>query len=235
VTALATLLARYPEHNPQALLFDLDGTLVDSVPDLAVAVDGCLKELGLAAAGEPRVRQWVGNGARLLMQRALAHALELSEEQLKTGQIDRALRLFLQHYQHSNGSASKVYPTVIESLSHWQQQQRPMAVVTNKPLQFVPELLAKMSLDGFFQVLVGGDCTTNKKPSPQPLHYACQLLKQEPRHCLMVGDSRNDVLAAQAAEMPVVAVNYGYNHGEAIELSQPDCVVSSFAEIHLPK
>jgi phosphoglycolate phosphatase len=233
--SLTTLLARYPEHNPRALLFDLDGTLVDSVPDLTVAVDGCLIELGLAAAGEPLVRHWVGNGARRLMQRALAHGLEIGEQQLEAAQLDRALQLFLQHYQQSNGSASRVYPTVIESLRHWQQQQRPMAVVTNKPLQFVPELLAKLSLDSFFQVLVGGDCTAHKKPSPQPLHYACQLLQQDPRHCLMVGDSRNDVLAAQAAEMPVVAVNYGYNHGEAIGLSQPDWVVSSFAEIQLPE
>lgn len=220
--------------SPQALLFDLDGTLVDSVPDLAVAVEATLQALGFAPAGEHRVRQWVGNGARRLMQCALAHSLDIAEGQLPAASLDQAHRLFLQHYRHSNGAASTVYPGVIDSLRRWQQQQRPMAIVTNKPLPFVPQLLAGLGLDGFFSVLVGGECTATKKPSPEPLLYACAQLQVDPGRCLMVGDSRNDVLAARAAQMPVVAVSYGYNHGEPIAAAKPDWLVDSLAAIVLP-
>lgn len=234
ISLTETLQRRFDGQSPAALLFDLDGTLVDSVPDLAVAVDATLQALDVPLAGEPRVRQWVGNGALRLMQRALAFALGVDESQLSEGAVGQAHQLFLQHYQRSNGVASRVYPTVIESLQRWQQQQRPMAVVTNKPLQFVPALLAQQKLAEYFSVLVGGECTPHKKPSPQPLLYACEQLLVDPTQCLMIGDSSNDVLAARAAGMPVVAVSYGYNHGEPIAAAKPDWVVDRFAAIALP-
>lgn len=214
-------------------MFDLDGTLVDSVPDLAAAMDATLCELGLAPAGEALVRQWVGNGAMRLIQRALSFTLVMPEQQLEPAQLNRAHRLFLHHYSHSNGAAARVYPTVIDSLHRWHQQRQPMAVVTNKPIQFVPQLLAELKLADFFSVLVGGECTAEKKPSPLPLHYACEQLQVEPKQCLMVGDSCNDIQAARAAGMSVVAVNYGYNHGEPIEAAGADWVVSNFTEIDL--
>lgn len=226
-------LNRFADNNPAALLFDLDGTLVDSVPDLSEATDAMLKDLDFSLAGEHLVRQWVGNGARRLVQRALAHALKTEEQKITSDFIDQAQQLFLNHYHQSSGRHSRLYDGVFESLSQWQKQQRAMAVVTNKPIEFVPQLLADLSLNSFFKVLVGGDSTAKKKPNPQPLLFACEQLHVDPQQCLMVGDSRNDVLAAKAAHMPVIAVDYGYNHGEPITDCNPDCVVSCFSEIQL--
>ncbi len=210
---------------PQAVLFDLDGTLVDSVPDLAIAVDTAFKELGLPQPGEDRVRSWVGNGALKLIERAMAFTLP--DEEVNPQQLKHAHQQFLFQYSISNGNASRLYDGVTVALEKLEQQNIPMAVVTNKPIQFVPGLLSHLGIGHFFKALVGGECTPERKPSPLPLFHACRLLGAEPALCLMVGDSRHDVNAAKAAGMPVVAVDYGYNHGEAIELSKPDWVTGS--------
>ena len=232
MTSTETIQGYFSANPLQAILFDLDGTLVDSVPDIAFAADAALDELGFDKAGETQVRSWVGNGARQLMQRALAFATDRAESAIGDDELDHAYRCFLNHYASSNGKNSRVYPTVIESLRRWQQHW-PLAVVTNKPIQFVPQLLADLGLDGFFSLLVGGECAAEKKPSPLPLYLACEKLGVAPENTLMVGDSSNDVLAAKAAGMPVIAVNYGYNHGQPIEQTNPNSVVGSFSEIQL--
>ncbi|WP_206045429.1 phosphoglycolate phosphatase [Oceanicoccus sagamiensis] len=214
---------------PQAVLFDLDGTLVDSVPDLACAVDTAFTGLGFAAPGEDRVRGWVGNGALTLIERALADLL--ATDTVDPQLLQQAHQQFLFHYAVVNGKASRLYPGVADTLEHLQQQNIPMAVVTNKPIEFVPGLLSGLGIGQYFNVLVGGECTHEKKPSPQPLFYACRLLQVEPSMCLMVGDSKHDIKAAKAAGMSVVAVDYGYNHGEAIALSEPDLIVDCFSAV----
>lgn len=234
MTSKTTIRDYFSVDPPQAILFDLDGTLVDSVPDLACAVDAALHELGLNKVGEACVRSWVGNGAWRLMQRALAYSHDVVESAVEPTALKQAHQCFLSHYAKSNGKASQVYPQVLSSLQAWQQQHIPMAIVTNKPIQFVPALLAQLSLDRYFSVLVGGECTATKKPSPAPLYFACQQLQVDPTRCLMIGDSSNDILAAKAAGMPVIAVSYGYNHGAPVETEHPDWVVDSFADIHLP-
>lgn len=204
------------------MLFDLDGTLVDSVPDLACAVDATFTDLGFSAPDEDHVRRWVGNGALKLIERALAFSLAV--DKVDPQLLKQAHQQFLFHYSLSNGKASRLYNGVSEALEKLQQQNMPMAIVTNKPVEFVPGLLSGLEINHYFSVLVGGECTHERKPSPQPLFYACRLLGVEPSLCLMVGDSSHDVNAARAAGMAVVAVDYGYNHGEAIELSEPDFV-----------
>ncbi|CAH0991473.1 Phosphoglycolate phosphatase [Sinobacterium norvegicum] len=216
---------------PQAVLFDLDGTLVDSVPDIALALDAALAELSLAEAGIDRVRDWVGNGARILVVRGLAWGLQQTTESLSTEQIDRAEQLFRQHYSRYLNQASALYSGVTEYLSWLHAQAVPMAVVTNKPIAFVPALLSGLGIDGFFDVVLGGDSVDNSKPHPQMLLVACQRLGVEPQQCWMVGDSCNDIEAARAAEMPVVGVSYGYNHGRDIALDRPDRVVDSLNEL----
>lgn len=216
---------------PQAILFDLDGTLVDSAPDIAVAMDNVLRSMDMPAAGETRVRDWVGNGAEKLVQRSLAFANQQHENEVDASLVDSALELFLLEYRLTNGLYSVLYPGVVDALIAWRDLEIPMAIVTNKPIEFVPSLLSGLNADHYFTALVGGACTPEKKPSPQPLLYACELLDVVPEQCLMVGDSRNDVQAAQAASMPVVAVNYGYNHGESIALSKPGAVVSSISSL----
>ena len=214
---------------PQAVLFDLDGTLVDSVPDLAQAIDTSLKELQLPTAGEQRVRDWVGNGARKLVERAMLNALAV--DQLDPQVLNKAHQIFLFHYAIGNGKHSRLYEGVKGALDKLQQSEIPMAVVTNKPIEFVPGLLSQLGIQQYFKALVGGECAEKRKPSPLPLFHACRQLGVEPSSCLMIGDSKHDVQAAKAAGMPVVAVDYGYNHGEDIALSEPDRVVNDLSSL----
>ncbi len=216
-------------HRPQALLFDLDGTLVDSVPDLAAAIDAMLRELGYAKAGVEQVRGWVGNGAVVLVQRALAFARGCRAEQV--ADYHAAHQCFLKHYADTASRHSCLYEGVAEALQCWHEQGIAMAVVTNKPRQFVPEILQNFGLQHYFTVLVGGDCLPQRKPAPEPLLHACQQLAVAPTECVMIGDSRNDIGAARAAMMAVACVTYGYNHGEPIAAAEPDLVVDSLIEL----
>ncbi len=224
-------LPQFAAESPTAILFDLDGTLVDSVPDLYVAVARALDELQLPPVTELQVRSWVGNGARKLVQRALACAYAVAEHEVSIEQLNIAHKCFLKHYADCNGQSSRLCEGVLPALQYWQKQSIPMAIVTNKPIQFVPQLLAGLNIDGFFSLLIGGECVSDKKPAPMMLLQACRQLPAEPERCLMIGDSRNDVEAAKAAGMPVAAVTGGYNHGEAIELCEPHCVIDSIAEL----
>lgn len=229
LSALNTLL----DKPARALLFDLDGTLVDSVPDLAAAIDAMLVDRGYAPAGEQRVRHWVGNGAVKLVQRALTHARQ-GDDPIQSNEPQdwqSAHQCFLKHYGRLSPDFSCLYPGVHEAITVWHQQGVAMAVVTNKPKQFVPEILQHFALDIFFPVIVGGDCLPQRKPSPEPLYFACEQLSVSASECIMIGDSKNDVGAARAADMPVACVSYGYNHGEPIEQSGPDIVVDSLVEL----
>lgn len=213
----------------RALLFDLDGTLVDSVPDIAVAVDGLLCDLGRAPAGEARVRFWVGNGGRMLVRRALAGDVQGVADD--DPQLPAAMEIFFAHYQQSNGRASRLYPGVAEALDAIAARGLPMAVITNKPHRFIAPLFATLGIAQHFPVLVGGDTLAVKKPEPAPLFFACERIGVAPRSALMVGDSKNDIDAARAAGCPVVAVDYGYNYGRPIADDRPDRVVSDLREL----
>lgn len=216
---------------PRAVLFDLDGTLVDSVPDLARAVDQMLEALGRSPAGIESVRQWVGNGADVLVKRALAGdmagQLEGASEELFT----LARELFFSAYAQANGRSSKIYPGVEALLELYRNQGVPMAVVTNKPGSFTDQLLRQLSLTSYFSVVVAGDTLAEKKPSPAPLLYACDRLQSPAESTLMIGDSSVDVAAARAAGCPVICVSYGYNKGAPITEAGADRIVDSLAEL----
>jgi phosphoglycolate phosphatase len=218
-------------RRPAALLFDLDGTLLDSAPDLAQAVDRMLAELGHGAAGEQRVRQWVGNGSRKLVQRALAFALQAGEDSIGDAAIDSAQPLFLHHYGICCTERSRLYDGVYEALVQWRQLGIAMACVTNKPGRFTEVLLDHFGLREFIGVAVSGDTLAVRKPDAAPLLFACTQLAVDPAQTVMVGDSRNDVLAARAAGMPVICVDYGYNYGRPVALELPDLVIGSFLEL----
>lgn len=209
---------------PKLVMFDLDGTLIDSVPDLAAAVDVMLRQLGRDPAGDDQVRHWVGNGARVLVRRALAGGM--AHEHIDEGATEQALALFLEAYAGDH-SRSTVYPGVRALLDQLRADQVPLALVTNKPSRFVPELLADKQLDGYFRWLVGGDTLPVQKPDPAALNWVMQQAAVSAAQALFVGDSRSDVLAARAAGVPVVAVSYGYNHGQSIATENPDLLVDS--------
>jgi phosphoglycolate phosphatase len=217
---------------PGVALFDLDGTLVDSAPDLAEAVDLTLQELGRSPAGLEKVRPWVGNGAKVLIRRALADKRDWEparpEDDLL---IESALEIFFKHYRQTNGKHARVYPGVKECLEHLSACGCRMGVVTNKPQQFIAPLLEQTGLAQWFQLTLGGDALPEKKPEPAPVLHAMHQLHGTIGTTVMIGDSVNDVQAALAAGVPCVAVRYGYNFGPSIDSLGADAVVDSLSEL----
>jgi len=218
---------------PQLIMLDLDGTLVDSVPDLAIAVDQMLTELDRPKAGESKVRDWVGNGASMLVARALSDALEPQSCHQEGELYDAAYLAFLKAYAESNGRYAQIYPGVEAALEKWTQQKIPLAVVTNKPMLFTKALLKSLRLSRYFHFVVGGDSLPQKKPDPAPLQHIMNQLEAAPEACWIIGDSKHDVQAGRAAGCKVAAVTYGYNHGESIADSEPDLLVDRIDQLDL--
>lgn len=208
--------------------FDLDGTLIDSVPDLARAIDCMLEQEGLTALGEARVRDFVGNGSRVLVERALA-AHGVAGDDL--ARVEQAHQSFLAHYAADPSSRTRLYPGVRECLEGLRQAGIALVLITNKPEAFIEPLLSHFALSEHFALALGGDSLPTRKPDPAPLLLAAERLGALPRQALMVGDSRHDIAAGRAAGFRTLAVPYGYNHGEPITRSHPDHVVESLAEL----
>ena len=216
----------------QAVLFDLDGTLVDSAPDLAAAVDALLAELALPLAGQARVTGWVGNGARRLVQRALAWAEHGGDESaVSDARLDDALQRFMIHYEGNLSRASCLYPGVAETLDKLRLCGFRLAVVTNKPMRFVPPLLASLGIGRHFGLVLGGDSLPVRKPAPEPLLHCAAHWRLAPTECLMVGDSLNDLIAAERAGMPAVAVSYGYHQGADLRSTGALAVIDALPEL----
>ncbi|QDX28711.1 phosphoglycolate phosphatase [Dickeya poaceiphila] len=211
----------------RGLAFDLDGTLVNSAPGLAAAVDMALGALSLPRAGEARVSTWIGNGADVLVERALRWAgVEPTSRQIQDTRL-----LFDKYYARTVDSGSLLFPGVQETLAELAGRGLRMAVVTNKPTPFVAPLLDVLGIGHYFSLILGGDDVTEKKPHPAPLYMVLGKLGLRANELLFVGDSRNDIQAARAAGCPCVGMTYGYNYGEAIALSHPDVVLESFADL----
>ncbi len=213
---------------PRLVMFDLDGTLMDSVPDLAAAVDKMLMLLGREPAGIERVRDWVGNGSRVLVRRALAG--QLDHDGVGDELADEALALFMQAYAGGH-ELTAVYPGVRDCLDWLRERRVKLAIITNKPAQFIEPLLEEKGLAGYFDWLVGGDTLPQQKPDPAALFWVMDKAGVAPSASLFVGDSRNDVRAAKAATVRCVALTYGYNHGEPIADEQPALVLDDLREL----
>ena len=213
---------------PELVLIDLDGTLVDSVPDLAYAADAMMRDLGLPERGEDAVRNWVGNGVEKLAKRTLTGTLE---EEPDAALFEKAYPIFYKHYLESNGQYSRLYPGVKEGLEMLKAKGLNLGCVTNKAESFTIPLLKAKGIFDFFSIVVSGDTLPQKKPAPEPLWHAAEFFKAKPENSLMLGDSQHDVKAARNAGFSVVAVSYGYNHGEDINNAKPDAVVDSFLEL----
>lgn len=217
-----------PLKKPKMVLIDVDGTLVDSVPDLAYCVDEMMKQLGRPPWGEERVRDWVGNGVERLVRRALVGQLdgEPSEEE-----FERAYPIFLDLYAANTSQRSYLYPGVREGIDYLKSQRYALGCVTNKAAQFTTPLLQELGLHDDFGIVIAGDTLPVKKPDPQPLLHAAKHFGVEPEDALMVGDSKSDVSAARAAGFQIVCMSYGYNHGEDIRNCSPDAVIDSMTEL----
>ncbi len=211
-----------------AYLFDLDGTLVDTAPDLMVALNATLTHAGYVEADIELTRLWVGHGAKVMLDQAIQH---------QGGACPNAARLnelyafFLDRYRGRIAVDSKPYPGVVNTLERLGSRTHKLGVVTNKRQDLSMQLLRELDLYKFFNIVVGGDTLQVQKPEPQPILYACNELVAEPPDTLFVGDSGTDVNAARAAGCPVVCMRDGYNHNTpAVELGA-DHVIQSFCQL----
>jgi len=211
----------------KAVTIDLDGTLADSVPDLAVAASLMLRELGRPDLPESAIRTFVGKGIPRLVERALAGTLDGA---VHKSVLDTALPVFERCYLAVNGKHTTIFPGVMEGLDALRAAHLPLACVTNKAGQFTLPLLEQLGIAHYFVQVIAGDTLPQKKPDPAPLLYACHHFGISPGEMLMVGDSMNDAEAARAAGCPVFCVSYGYNEGQDVRALDVDAIVASLFE-----
>ncbi|WP_434526341.1 phosphoglycolate phosphatase [Photorhabdus asymbiotica] len=211
----------------RAVAFDLDGTLVDSAGGLADALDQALLAKGFPTAGKERVAAWVGNGADIMVERALTWAKVDLTVQLHT----ETRKLFDQFYETTVTTGSQLFPEVKTTLKELAKHNLPMGIITNKPTPFIAPLLASLGISEYFSLVLGGDDVKEKKPHPAPIYITMGTFGLRKEELLFVGDSRNDILAAQAAGCPCIGLTYGYNYGESIALSNPDCILTNFSDL----
>jgi phosphoglycolate phosphatase len=217
--------AQFPARG---VILDLDGTLLDTAVDLAAATNAMLAELGRAQLPVEQVAAYVGKGSQVLMHRALSGSLD---GRVEAELAEQALAIFFRHYARENGRQAKAYPGVREGLLALRERGLRLACVTNKPQAFAEALLVAAELAQFFELVLGGDALTRRKPDPLPMLVACERLNIAPAQMLAIGDSSNDALAARAAGIPVLIVPYGYNEGQPAETIDADGIVASLTDV----
>ena len=213
---------------PSMVLIDVDGTLVDSVPDLAYCVDEMMKQLDMPVRGEDVVRHWVGNGVERLVRRALINQLDGEPDEAL---FQKAIPIFEALYAENTSKRSCLYPGVKEALDFLKTTGVRIGCVTNKAAQFTLPILQDLGISDYFEMVVCGDELPKKKPDPMPLLHVAEKLGVKPEQSLMLGDSMSDVKAARAAGFDIICMSYGYNHGEDIRDYNPDAVVDSMDEV----
>lgn len=216
--------------NKKLFIFDLDGTLINSALDLALAVNYMLETLGHNTFKEETIHGWVGNGALTLVKRALSGDRTV-DDSVDDVSVQKALTIFLDYYEKNLCNATVPYPHVITTLKNLKAKDYTLAIVTNKPFAFVAPILKTLEMDGLFELILGGDSLDEKKPHPMPLLHVCKTLGIQVEDSVMIGDSKNDILAANACNMDSVGVTYGYNYGESIEIHKPTFVIDDFLEL----
>lgn len=215
-----------PPYAVRALLFDLDGTLVDSRRDLATALDLMLQDLGLRPLGVEAVTRFVGDGARRLVERGLAVARP--DVALEEAFVTEALTRFKTHYAQCLLATTRPYPNVVAVLERF--AALPKAVVTNKPTAFSETILQELGLRAHFVAVIGGDALPERKPHPAPVLAglaACGVA--DPADAVMIGDSPNDIRAGRAAGTRTCGVTYGFR--AAHELAEADVVIDDLSRL----
>jgi len=220
----ATIADRLP---CRAVLIDLDGTLLDTAPDLAAAANAALADLGLATLPVARLRDFVGKGITVLMTRALEASLQQAPA---AAQLEAAQAHFVGHYTRLNGRASRVYPGVREGLDAMRAAGLKLACVTNKLAAFTRPLLETTALAGSFDLVMTSDLAGSRKPDPKIFLDACRGLGVLPAEACVIGDSANDADAARAAGCRFLLVPYGYREGRALESIHADGIVATLLE-----
>jgi phosphoglycolate phosphatase len=214
------------------MLFDLDGTLIDTAPEIAATVNDVLSGEGLTPLPMADIRNWIGHGARETLRKA--YAARTGDSLLGAGDVgtlDRLFAQFARHHASRVGTASTLFPGVGESLRALRRQGQAMAMVTNKEARFVDALLRAHGLSAWFSPVVAGDTLPVRKPDPRTVRYCLEHHAVAPGRAVLVGDSTVDVATARNAGVRCWAVNYGYNGGMPIESAGPDRVIGSLAAL----
>jgi phosphoglycolate phosphatase len=189
-----------------------------------------LESLGKDTYSQKTIDFWVGNGAPTLVKRALSGSREV-DESISYELFSKALDIFLDYYSKNLIVHTKLYPKVKKTLDELQKRDYTFALVTNKPYSFVEPMLKKLELESYFKLFIGGDSLDKRKPDPKPLFHTCKKLGFEIENSIMIGDSKNDIIAANNANMDSIALTYGYNYGEDVKKFNPTFVYDNFSDI----
>ena len=216
--------------NKELIIFDMDGTLLDSAPSLAYAINYMLRSVSKSELSLERIRQFIGKGSEILAKKAYLNKHEFSDDEIDKEEFKKAHKIFLDFYGKNLNAKTKLYPNAIETLEKLNNLGYITALVTNKPHQFVKPMLEHFKLDKHFKDYLGASEKFAKKPAPDMLLHICEKFNVEPKDAVMVGDSANDVLAAKAANIDSIAVTYGYYGGDIRELN-PTVTVDNLTEI----
>ncbi|MHB0985650.1 MAG: phosphoglycolate phosphatase [Sulfuricella sp.] len=212
----------------KAVVIDLDGTLLDTAPDIAEAAQRMLRDLDMAPVDLEKIRSYIGNGIANLVKRALTGEMQGKPDAVL---FAKALPLFEKHYDEVLHRETKAYPGVMDGLKALRDAGFPMVCITNKAERFTLPLLEAMGMKDYFDLVLSGDSFPRKKPDPLPLRYAAIYYEIQPEDMLLVGDSLNDSQAARAAGCPVVLLPYGYNGGKDVREQDCDAVIESLPEV----
>jgi phosphoglycolate phosphatase len=213
---------------PEMILFDLDGTLVDSVPDLAWSIDNMMRSIGRPPCGEAKIRTWIGNGIRRLVKRALTGDMNAEPE---PGLYEKAFAIFSDIYLNNACRRTTFYEGAEDCLFYLKENQYSLGCITNKAEKYTHIVLSTLGIDNHFGIIICGDTLPRKKPDPLPLLHAADYFGVSPENSLMVGDTFSDMEAARAAGFKSLAVTYGYNHGRDIREAKPDMVIDSLSQL----
>lgn len=220
----------FADQLPKLIAFDLDGTLVDSADDIAYSLNKTIRLFGRESVAVSAIKQLIGRGAKQLIVDVLAMQ-KISESTDSSQQVEAIYKAFLDIYAEQLTRSTRPYTTVENTLLALQGLDIPLVIITNKPKKLTQPLLVELNLHHYFQLVLSGDSLTNKKPHPEPLLHVAQKYSLQPKQCLMVGDSANDIEAAKYAGFKSVAVDYGYNHGQPVEANNPGVVIGQLSEL----
>jgi len=218
------------KKNKKLLIFDLDGTLIDSVPDLANSVNYTLEQLNMKSYKEDTIRQWVGNGASTLVKRALSGDIDISLD-LDEELFNKALEIFLDYYSKHSCDNTIMYNNVKDTLESLKNKGYILTIVTNKPYDFIKPILKSLGIEDLFSYYIGADSLSVKKPNPEPLLHICKKFGISIEQSVMIGDSKNDILAANSANIESIGVTYGYNYDEDISVYKPTLIIDDFKKL----
>ena len=211
----------------ELIIFDFDGTLINSIPDLTLAINKMLSHYNLLPLTVKQVTPFIGNGAKPLVKRALEYSMQ--NQDISKELLEEAFDIYFSAYKEVTCAETYMYPGVLETLNYLDKEGYRMVICTNKPFGFIESILDKLSIKKLFKCWIGEDSLSKKKPNAAPLFYLANEMNIVIENCIMVGDSKNDILAAQNSGMESIGVSYGYNYNENISDYNPTIVVDSFS------